>query len=81
MVLSEMQEMLLSALHHCGANIEQIEAVMLMLKDSEESMERMLLWIGDNNPELKPMSPEALGELMEEALALSETSTQESEQE
>ncbi|MBO4570337.1 MAG: hypothetical protein J5699_00225 [Bacteroidales bacterium] len=45
---------------------------MLLLEDSEESMERMLLWIGDHNPVLKPMSPEALGQLMEQALSLSE---------
>ncbi len=81
MELSETQKILVEVLQHCGASIDLIVGVSVLLKDKVWEMEELILWIEERNPELQKMSPKELAEITEMALTLSETSPQESEQE
>lgn len=48
--MKEVEEILISSLKHQGADIQTTRAIMLVLKDDEESMTNLILWIADNNP-------------------------------
>ncbi len=50
MALTETQEVLVELLQSSNVSKNNTIAVMLMLKESEEKMQNLFLWIYDNHP-------------------------------
>ena len=64
MALTETQEVLVELLQSSKVSTNNTIAVMLLLKDSEDKMQQMAIWIYDNHPSEE--------EIMRRALEMSE---------